>query len=84
MAVDHRALIDQRLAQYESRADRFLKILAGEVMSAHEHATAQCGPVAITQAFATISEVFGHLDLLLAVNAIIEEGDGTITRFRRR
>jgi glyoxylase-like metal-dependent hydrolase (beta-lactamase superfamily II) len=81
--TDHRALIDERLARQERRAARFLEILGDRAMSAHQLATAQWGPVALTQAFATISEVLGHLDLLLAEGAILEEAEGEVTRFRR-
>lgn len=81
--TDHRELIDERLARHERRAGRFLEILSSEPLTAHEIATAQWGTVAVTQAFATLSEVLGHLDLLLAEDAIVEEVEGPITRFRR-
>lgn len=80
--VDHRALIDDRLARQERRAARFLELLGDQALSAHELATAQWGAVAITQAFTTLSEVLGHLDLLLEAGAIVEHADGPVTRFR--
>jgi hypothetical protein len=40
------------------------------------------GNVAVTQAFLTISEVLGHLDLLLAEGAVTEGDADGVTRFR--
>ena len=38
--------------------------------------------VAVTQAFLTLSEVLGHLDLLVAEGAVVEQGDEDLVRFR--
>jgi glyoxylase-like metal-dependent hydrolase (beta-lactamase superfamily II) len=65
-AIDnHRSLIAQRLESQERKAERLLALLEARPLSAHELATAVYGPVAITQAFLTLSEVLGHLDLLI-------------------
>jgi hypothetical protein len=39
------------------------------------------GNVAVTQAFLTISEVLGHLDLLLDDGSVAERDDGELSRF---
>lgn len=81
--VDHRALVDERLRAHERRADDFHAILTDGPMSAHEIATAKWGEVAITQAFLTLSEVLGHLDLLLADGRIVEDRSQHVIRFRQ-
>ena len=43
------------------------------------------GNVAVTQAYLTLSEVLGHVDLLLERGAVAEvEGDDGVVRFARR
>jgi glyoxylase-like metal-dependent hydrolase (beta-lactamase superfamily II) len=83
---DHRALIDQRLADQERRATRLLEVLAGRgPSSAHEIAYSVWGEVAITQVYLTLSEVLGHLDLLLARDLVDEvAGAHGVTRFACR
>ena len=39
------------------------------------------GNVAVTQAFLTISEVLGHLDLLIADGRATEDDSGDVTLF---
>jgi glyoxylase-like metal-dependent hydrolase (beta-lactamase superfamily II) len=73
---DHRALIDERLAQQERRARRFQEVLAPRPLTAHEIAYATWGEVAITQVYLTLSEVLGHLDLLLDAGLVTELRDG--------
>jgi glyoxylase-like metal-dependent hydrolase (beta-lactamase superfamily II) len=75
---DHAALIDDRFAMHERRADKMLGLL-DEPRSAHEIAHSIWGNVAVTQAFLTLSEVLGHIDLLLDRGAIVEtEADGVV------
>jgi len=81
--TDHRALIDARLLDHERRAAQFLELLAGGPLSAHEMATARWGEVAITQAFLTLSEIVGHLDLLIAEGAVVEDRSEHVIRFAR-
>ena len=69
---DHRALIAERLRLHERRARKIERILGRGPMSAHEIAVAMWGNVAVTQAFLTLSEVLGHLDLLIADGGVIE------------
>ncbi|HVW47218.1 MAG TPA: MBL fold metallo-hydrolase [Solirubrobacterales bacterium] len=80
---DHRALIEGRLAHQERRATELLGLLGGEPRSAREIAQARWGEVAEKQVFLTISEVLGHMDLLLDEGRVRrEQGAGGIVRFR--
>jgi glyoxylase-like metal-dependent hydrolase (beta-lactamase superfamily II) len=81
--LDHRALIDSRLAHQLIRAERFYELLADGPLSAHEIATRQWGRVAVTQAFLTLSEVLGVLDLLIQDGRIVEDRSGAPVRFEQ-
>jgi glyoxylase-like metal-dependent hydrolase (beta-lactamase superfamily II) len=81
--TDHRTLIDARLLDHERRAAQFLELLSGGPMTAHEMATARWGEVAITQAFLTLSEILGHVDLLIADGAVVEDRSEHVIRFER-
>jgi glyoxylase-like metal-dependent hydrolase (beta-lactamase superfamily II) len=82
--LDARTLIDERLAEQDRRAERFLSMLDEGPRSAHELATARWGGrVAITQAFLTLSEVLGHLDLLIADGVVVEDRTVEPVRFER-
>jgi glyoxylase-like metal-dependent hydrolase (beta-lactamase superfamily II) len=79
---DHRALIDERLRLHDRRADKIAGMLADGPLSGYELAQKMWGNVAVTQAYLTLSEVLGHLDLLLARGAVVEhEGDDGVVRF---
>jgi glyoxylase-like metal-dependent hydrolase (beta-lactamase superfamily II) len=79
---DHRALIERRLVEQEDRAARLLdRLVAGGPATAYELATAIWGDAAITQALMTISEVVGHLDLLIDAGTVAEDGTGAVVRF---
>lgn len=62
---DHAALIDERFRMHRRRAERIHGLIASTPRSAHEIALELWGNVAVTQAFLTISEVLGHVDLLV-------------------
>ena len=79
--VDHVALIDERLRLHERRARKILRILGDGPLTAYEIAVKMWGNVAVTQAFLTLSEVLGHLDVLLADGRVIEHVDGEFSRF---
>ncbi|UTI65397.1 MBL fold metallo-hydrolase [Paraconexibacter antarcticus] len=81
--TDHRALVATRLAEHDRRAERFYDHLSAGPMTAHEIATATWGPVAITQVFLTLSEVLGHLDLLVADGRVREDRSEHVIRFER-
>jgi glyoxylase-like metal-dependent hydrolase (beta-lactamase superfamily II) len=62
--TDHRELIDQRFALHRRRADKIQRLLEERPRTAYEIAQALWGNIAVTQAYLTLSEVLGHLDLL--------------------
>jgi hypothetical protein len=78
---DHRALIDRRLDQQESRATQILELLREQPLTAHQVAVRLWGRRALQQAYLTISEVIGHVDLLLDRGLVTEVRDETVVRF---
>jgi glyoxylase-like metal-dependent hydrolase (beta-lactamase superfamily II) len=80
--TDHVSLIDERLRMTDRRARKIAGLLASGPQSAYELATSMWATVAVTQAFLTLSEVLGHLDLLVTAGEAIEEDDGELVRFR--
>ncbi len=79
--VDHAALIDERFALHRRRAERFLGLIAERPRTAYELAQELWGNVAVTQAFLTLSEVVGHVDLLIEAGSVREVLDGDVIRF---
>jgi glyoxylase-like metal-dependent hydrolase (beta-lactamase superfamily II) len=73
--TDHVTLIDQRLALHDRRARKILGLLRERPRSAYQVAQALWGDVAVTQAYLTLSEVLGHVDLLLGSGDVVEEED---------
>ncbi|MBI5105112.1 MAG: MBL fold metallo-hydrolase [Solirubrobacterales bacterium] len=78
---DHRTLIDERARLHERRAEKIAGLIAEQPRSAHEIATAMWGGIALTQAYLTLSEVLGHVDLLLDRGAVIEDVQDGVVRF---
>lgn len=77
--VEHAKLIDERMRLHERRAEKIRKLIAAQPRSAHEIALELWGNVAVTQAYLTLSEVLGHVDLLLADGRVEEaERDGVV------
>jgi glyoxylase-like metal-dependent hydrolase (beta-lactamase superfamily II) len=75
--TNHRELIDERLRLHHRRAQRILRMLEPRALTAYEIALEMWGNVAVTQAYLTLSEVLGHLDLLLRDGVVRElEHDG--------
>lgn len=79
--TDHRGLIDERFAMTARRARKIHGLLADGPLTAHEIAQRMWGNVAVTQAFLTLSEVLGHLDLLRADGAVREHDDDGVVRY---
>jgi glyoxylase-like metal-dependent hydrolase (beta-lactamase superfamily II) len=76
---DHVRLIDERFAMTERRAARIAGLVAERSRTAHDIARAMWGDVAVSQAYLTLCEVLGHLDLLVARGAVREaEADGIV------
>jgi glyoxylase-like metal-dependent hydrolase (beta-lactamase superfamily II) len=82
--ADHRALIDERFRLHRRRAEKIYELIAKQPQSAHEIAAKLWGNVAVTQAFLTISEVLGHVDLLLGEGRVAEhaEDGDSVVRFQ--
>jgi len=78
---DHRALIDERFVMHERRADKLHGLVAERPRTAHELAQELWGNVAVTQAYLTLSEVLGHVDLLLDDGRVVEEEDDGVVHF---
>jgi glyoxylase-like metal-dependent hydrolase (beta-lactamase superfamily II) len=72
---DHVALIDERRRGHERRARKIGALIAEEPRTAYEIAHAMWGSIAVTQAYLTLSEVLGHVDLLLNEGAVTEHED---------
>jgi glyoxylase-like metal-dependent hydrolase (beta-lactamase superfamily II) len=79
--VDHVSLIDERFRMHQRRARKVRRILDAGPMSAYEIALQMWGNVAVTQAYLTLSEVVGHLDLLARDGLVREHDDGNVVRF---
>jgi glyoxylase-like metal-dependent hydrolase (beta-lactamase superfamily II) len=76
---DHRALINERFRMHERRADKLCGLIEEKPRNAYELAQAMWGNVAVTQAFLTLSEVLGHVDLLIDTGRVSEhELDGVV------
>jgi glyoxylase-like metal-dependent hydrolase (beta-lactamase superfamily II) len=78
---DHRTLIDDRIAGHERRVAKIAGILADGPKSAYEIAQQMWGNVAVTQAYLTLSEVLGHIDLLLERGEVVEVVQDGVVRF---
>jgi glyoxylase-like metal-dependent hydrolase (beta-lactamase superfamily II) len=79
--TNHVALIDERLAMHERRAEKLYDLIAEQPRTGYELAQALWGNVAVTQAFLTLSEVIGHVDLLINAGQVREVADGDVVRF---
>jgi glyoxylase-like metal-dependent hydrolase (beta-lactamase superfamily II) len=79
--TDHVSLIDERFQMHRRRADKINRLIAGQPRTAHEIAQELWGNVAVTQAYLTLSEVLGHVDLLLAEGSVVERESDGVVRF---
>jgi glyoxylase-like metal-dependent hydrolase (beta-lactamase superfamily II) len=79
--TDHSALIDERLRMHQRRARRIRRLLDKGPQTAYELALAMWGNVAVTQAYLTLSEVLGHLDMLALTGEVRERDEGAVARF---
>jgi glyoxylase-like metal-dependent hydrolase (beta-lactamase superfamily II) len=78
---DHAALIDDRFAMHERRARKILGLIGEQPRTAHELAHAIWGGVALTQTFLTLSEVLGHVDLLVERGEVVAVEDEGVVRW---
>lgn len=79
--TEHRVLIDSRLAMHERRAERLARLIVERPRTAYELAQELWGNVAVTQAFLTLSEVIGHMDLLIERGRATEFRSGGLVRY---
>jgi glyoxylase-like metal-dependent hydrolase (beta-lactamase superfamily II) len=79
--LDHAALIDERLRMHDRRARKLRRLLEPAPLTAYELASQMWGNVAVTQAYLTISEVLGHLDLLISEGQVREDLGEPVSRF---
>jgi glyoxylase-like metal-dependent hydrolase (beta-lactamase superfamily II) len=79
--TDHVALIDERFRLHERRAQKIRRLLAADPLTAYEIAQSLWGNVAVTQAYLTLSEVLGHVDLLVDAGHVVERRDGELVQF---
>ena len=81
--TDHVALIDERFEMHRRRAEKIHGLIAEQPRTGYELAQALFGDIAVTQAYLTLSEVLGHVDLLLNDGRVREvERDGVATSRR--
>ncbi len=73
--TDHVELIDERFRLHERRADKLFKLIAERPRSGYELAQALWGNVAVTQAYLTLSEALGHVDVLISEGRVAEHFD---------
>jgi glyoxylase-like metal-dependent hydrolase (beta-lactamase superfamily II) len=79
--TEHATLIDERFRMHDRRARKMLRMLEDGPMSAYEVAIGTWGNIAVTQAFLTISEVLGHMDLLVRDGLVAERTHDGVVRF---
>jgi glyoxylase-like metal-dependent hydrolase (beta-lactamase superfamily II) len=78
---DHRSLIDGRFASTVRRKEKLLRLISEGPRSGYELAQSMWGNIAVTQAFLTLSEVIGHMDILEDEGRVREIDDGGVTRY---
>ena len=77
----HAQLIGERFELHERRAAKIAGLIAAQPRSAYEIAQEMWGNVAVTQAYLTLSEVLGHVDLLAERGEVAEPELGGVVRF---
>jgi glyoxylase-like metal-dependent hydrolase (beta-lactamase superfamily II) len=78
---NHRELIDQRFRMHQRRAEKLYGLIVERSRTGHELAQAIWGDVAVTQAFLTLSEVIGHVDLLINAGRVHEVDEDGVLRY---
>lgn len=74
--TDHAELIRKRLASDDRRTKKILRLIGEGHKTPHAIANAIWGDIALTQAYLTLSEVIGHIDILLEDGRVAEiEGE---------
>ena len=78
--TDHVGVIEDRFTLHDRRARKIARLVTERPRTAYEVATSLWGNVAVTQAFLTLSEVLGHVDLLVARGEVREAEVGGVVR----
>jgi glyoxylase-like metal-dependent hydrolase (beta-lactamase superfamily II) len=78
---EHVALIDERFRMHERRAAKIAGLIDDRPQTAYELAQALWGNVAVTQAYLTLSEVLGHVDLLIESRQVEAVEVGGVIRY---
>jgi glyoxylase-like metal-dependent hydrolase (beta-lactamase superfamily II) len=78
---EHQQLIEERFRLHERRARKLLRLIAERPQTAYELAQAMWGNVAVTQAYLTLSEVLGHVDLLRNDGRVVEVEEDGVAHF---
>ena len=79
--LDHVSLIDERMRLHERRAEKIAGLIDERPSTAHAIAQQMWGNVAVTQAYLTLSEVLGHVDLLVRDGRVVEVQDDGVVHF---
>ena len=79
--TDHVALIDDRIAKHMRRKEKIYGLIAEQPRTGYELAQAIWGNVAVTQAYLTLSEIIGHVDLLLDEGRVAERAEDDVIRY---
>jgi hypothetical protein len=66
---------------HQRRAEKLYGLIAEQPRTGHELAQAIWGDVAVTQAFLTLSEVIGHVDLLVNAGHVREVEAAEVVRY---
>jgi glyoxylase-like metal-dependent hydrolase (beta-lactamase superfamily II) len=80
--TNHRELITERFALHQRRAGKLYALISEQPRTGHELAQQLWGDVAVTQAFLTLSEVIGHVDLLINADYVREVEEGGVIRYQ--
>ena len=79
--TEHADLIDKRVESQDRRTEKIFGLVAEGHSKAHEISEAIWGNIALTQAYLTLSEVIGHLDILVEEGRVTVSNDGEFDRF---
>lgn len=82
--ADHRSLIRERFKHHQDRKERILEMLAGSAVTGYEIATRLFPGLRPQEVFLAISEVVGHLDLLLKEGHVVETWQDGLLLFSRK
>jgi len=80
--TDHVALIEERMRLHARRAEKIHRLIAERPRTAYEIAQSIWGNIAVTQAYLTLSEVVGHVDLLMNDGRVAEREEDGVIRYQ--